>query len=331
MTSLANDIDSTTPEVSIEAFPYLRVYKDGTIERLAGTQVAPTGLDPQTGVVSKDVLVVPQTGVSARLYRPELKTDKPVPLVVYFHGGGFFISSTGDPVYHNSLNKLAAEAQIIVVSVNYRLAPENPLPTAYEDCWEALRWVSSHSVEGGVQSPEPWLKDHVDFDRVFLAGDSAGANVAHHLICRISEQDPSPRLKISGLASIQPYFWGEEPIGSEVHDLVRKTMVDRWWSVVCPSDKGNDDPLINPFAEGAPSLEGLAPCPKILVLVAGKDILRDRGWLYYEKVAKSTWGGTIDIMETPEEDHVFHILNPNSENAKALINRLATFVNQKVI
>ncbi|KAM6561414.1 hypothetical protein CsatA_030653 [Cannabis sativa] len=310
----SHNLDSTTipQQVSIEAFPYLRVYKDGTIERLAGTQIAPTGLDPQTGVVSKDVIIAPQTGVSARLYRPQLHI-KLLPLVVYFHGGGFFISSTADPLYHNSLNQLAAEAKVIIVSVNYRLAPENPLPAAYDDCWEALSWVASHSSSGGgVQSPateEPWLKNHVDFNRIFLAGDSAGANIAHHLICRISEQNPSRRLiKICGVASIQPYFWGKEAIGSEVHDLVRKSMVDRWWSVVCPSDKGNDDPLINPFAEGAPSLEGLETCPKILVVVAGKDILRDRGWLYYEKVAKMSsslgWGGTIEIMETLEEDHL---------------------------
>ncbi|PON31793.1 Alpha/beta hydrolase fold [Parasponia andersonii] len=321
---------SNKPQVSIEAFPYLRVYKDGTIERLAGTEIAPTGLDPQTGVVSKDIVIVPETGVEARLYRPELKTHKPVPLVVYFHGGGFFISSTGDPYYHNCLNRLTAEAQIIIGSVNYRLAPENPLPASYEDCWAALRWVASHTVvDGGVQSPEPWIKDHVDFDRVFIVGDSAGANIAHHVICRIAEQDPVPRLSIAGVASIHPYFWGVESVGSEADDPVRKEMVDRWWSVVCHSDKGNDDPLINPFVEGAPRLEGLAACRKMLVLVAEKDILRDRGWLYYEKVAKSTWGGTIEIAETPGVDHVFHILDPDSEKAKTLIKRLASFVNQQ--
>ncbi|XP_030479465.1 probable carboxylesterase 2 [Cannabis sativa] len=150
-----------------------------------------------------------------------------------------------------------------------------------------MRWVASHSSSGGgVRSPpakEPWLKNHVDFNQIFLAGDSAGANIAHHLIYQISEQNPGRRLiKICGVASIQPYFWGKEAIGSEVHDLVQKSMVDQGWSVVCPSDKGNDDPLINVFPEEAPSLEGLETCPKILVVVAGKDILRDRGWLYYE-------------------------------------------------
>ncbi|EXB50019.1 putative carboxylesterase 2 [Morus notabilis] len=315
-------------EVSIDAFPFLRLYKDGTIERLAGTQVTPPGLDPQTGVVSKDVVVVPETGVSARLYRPDtenLDRNQKLPLAVYFHGGGFFISSTADPVYHNGLNRLVAAARIAVVSVDYRLAPENPLPAAYDDCWAALRWLASDSA-----AAEPWLKDDVDLDRVFLLGDSAGASIAHHMVCRLSgsDSDPSHGLKIAGIGLIHPYFWGEDLVGLEAGDPVRRTMVDRWWKVVCPSEKGNDDPLINPFAEGAPSLEGLKACGKILVLVAGEDILRDRGKLYYEKVKESTWEGTIEIEETQGEDHIFHLLKPESEKAESLIKRLAAFVKQ---
>lgn len=312
-------------EVSIDAFPFLRLYKDGTIDRLAGTQVTPPGLDPQTGVVSKDVVVVPETGVSARFYLPATKNRiGKLPLAVYFHGGGFFISSTADPFYHNAMNRLAAEARAVVVSVDYRLAPETPLPAAYDDCWAALRWLTSSSAEA-----EPWLKDDVDLDRVYLLGDSAGANIAHHMVCRISGLDhPSPGMKIAGIGLIHPYFWGEAPVGSEAGDPVRRAMVDRWWKVVCPSEKGNEDPLINPFADGAPSLEGLKACEKMIVLVAGKDILRERGWLYYETVKKSSWKGTAEIVETEGEDHIFHVLQPESEKAESLVKRLASFVNQ---
>ncbi|KAL5558892.1 hypothetical protein UlMin_035103 [Ulmus minor] len=319
-------MDSTTTEVSLEVFPYLRLYKDGTLERLAGTQVAPAGLDPQTGVLSKDVVIIPETSVSVRLYRPNIvKPGQKLPIAVYFHGGGFFISSIADPVYHNSLNRLVNDANIIVVSVGYRLAPEHPLPAAYDDCWAALHWITSHSV-GTDRGEESWLADYVDFDRVFLAGDSCGANIAHHMVCRVTESDP--KLKISGIVMIHPYFWGKKPIGSEVKDTFRREMVDRWWFVVCPSEKGNDDPLINPFADGAPKLEGLTACRRILVLTAEKDILRDRGWLYYEKVRKSAWGGKIEIEETEGEDHIFHILNPNTDESESLINRLASFINQ---
>ncbi|GFS33207.1 hypothetical protein Acr_00g0027050 [Actinidia rufa] len=74
-------------EVSVEVLPYLRVYKDGTIERIAGNEVSPADLDPQTGVVSKDIVIIPETGVSARLYRPNLTSEhKKLPLVMETEG-----------------------------------------------------------------------------------------------------------------------------------------------------------------------------------------------------------------------------------------------------
>lgn len=126
---------------------------------------------------------------------------------------------------------------------------------------------------------------------------------------------------------IHPYFWGKEPIGSEVTDTARKAMVDTWWEFVCPSDKGHDDPLINPFAEGAPNVTGLG-CERIIVCVAEMDILRDRGRDYYERVVKSGWKGVAEMVEVEGEDHVFHILNPDGEKAVNMIKRLATFINQ---
>ncbi|PSS31408.1 Carboxylesterase [Actinidia chinensis var. chinensis] len=311
-------------EVSVEVLPYLRVYKDGTIERIAGTEVTPADLDPQTGVVSKDIVIIPETGVSARLYRPNLTLEhKKLPLVVYFHGGAFCISSASDPLYHNSLNILVSKADIVVLSVDYRRSPEHPLPAAYEDSWAALQWVASHSGDGGS---EVWLKESVDFGRVFLAGDSAGANISHHMAIRAG-LTRIEGLKIHGIVMIHPYFWGEEPIGLEVKDPIRKAMVDCWWRFVCPSEKGGDDPLMNPFVDGAPSLSGLA-CDRVIVCVAEKDILRDRGRLYYEKLAKSGWPGTVEIMKTEGEDHVFHIFNPSCEKALNMMKCLASFINQ---
>lgn len=322
-------MDPSERQVSLDVFPYLRVYQDGTFERIAGTQIAPPGLDSQTGVLSKDIVIIPETGVSARVYRPDMiKADQKLPLVVYFHGGAFCISSIADPVYHNSLNLLVAEANVIVVSVDYRRAPEHPLPAAYEDSWQALRWVATHqSARGAIEDgQESWVKDHVDFERVFLAGDSAGANISHHMALRLTQSNPAPKLNILGIAMIHPYFWGKQPIGLEAEDHFRKAMVDTWWTYVCPSDRDSDDPLINPFVDGTPSLEGLA-CGKLIVFVAEKDILRERGKFYFENLVKSTWKGKAQIVETEGEDHVFHIFNPHSEKAKLLIKRLASFIN----
>ncbi|MCD7460020.1 hypothetical protein HAX54_042675 [Datura stramonium] len=315
-------------EIVHDVFPYLQVYKNGTIKRLVGTEFTAATYDPQTGVSSKDVSVNPKTGISARIYRPNSSTKgKKLPLVVYFHGGAFCISSVADPKYHDSLNVFVSKANVVLVSVDYRLAPEHPLPAAYDDSWSVLKWVAAHNSK---QGSEVWLKELVDFDSVFLAGDSAGANISHFTAIRAGESDEGNLLgvKISGMVMICPYFWGEEPIGIEIQDPVRKSMVDKWWEFVCPSNKGNNDPLINPFVDEAPNLEGVA-CDRVLVCVAEMDILRDRGILYYESLMKSQWKGKVEMIETKGEDHVFHIFNPNSEKALDLVKIWAAFINEK--
>uniref|UniRef100_A0A2P2LG18 Alpha/beta hydrolase fold-3 domain-containing protein n=1 Tax=Rhizophora mucronata TaxID=61149 RepID=A0A2P2LG18_RHIMU len=317
-------------EVSHEIIPFVRVYKDGTIERLAGTEIAPPGLDSETDVLSIDAVVVPETGVSARLYRPNsAKADHKLPLVIYLHGGGFLISSAADTKYHHSLNKLVAEANVILVSVDYRLAPEVPLPAAYEDSWAALEWVAAHAKpeRPAATHEATWLDDYADYGRIFLIGDSCGANMTHHFALRLKESKLGGELKVQGIAMIFPYFWGKDPIGVEITDHFRKSMVDSWWNFVCTSDKGCDDPLINPFADGSPGLEDLA-CSRLIVIVAEKDILRDRGQVYYKKLVNSQWQGSAEFVEIKGEDHVFHILNPNCVNARSMFKRLAYFINQ---
>ncbi|XP_055834341.1 probable carboxylesterase 2 [Solanum dulcamara] len=317
---------SNNLEIVHDVFPYLQVYKNGTIKRLVGTEFAPATYDSQTDVSSKDVLVNPKNGISARIYRPNSATKgKKLPLVVYFHGGAFCISSVGDPKYHDSLNVFVSCANVVLVSVDYRLAPEHPLPTAYDDSWDVLEWVTAHKSKQGT---EVWFKEFVDFDSVFLAGDSAGANISHFMAIKAGKSDEALGVKLSGMLMISPYFWGKEPIGIEIQDPVRKSMVDKWWEFVCPSNKGNNDPLINPFVDEAPSIEELA-CDRVLVCVAELDILRDRGILYYESLVKSQWKGKVEIIETKGEDHVFHIFNPTSEKALDLIKCWAAFINGK--
>jgi acetyl esterase/lipase len=319
-------MDPTYPEISIDVPPYLRVHKNGTVERLAGIHVVPPGIDPQTKVISKDITIIPKTGLNARLYSPNNSNSKKLPLIIYFHGGAYCISSPSDPLYHNSLNKLVAEANIIAISINYRLAPEHPLPTAYDDSWEALQWIASHTIENHEENHENLIKEKVDFNKVFLAGDSAGANIGHYMSLKLNVLNHL-NFKVLGLIMVNPYFWGKEPIGVEISDYERKKMVDKWWEFVCPSDKGNDDPLINPFVEEAPNLEEVG-VEKVLITVCEKDILRERGKLYHKKLVNSGWKGTAEFYETQEEDHVFHIFNPDCDKAKNLIKRIADFINE---
>lgn len=320
-------MDPNETEVIHDLPPWIRVYKDGTVKRLSGCEVCDPGLDARTGVLSKDVVLVPETGVSARLYRPKIVADgQKLPLVVYFPGGAYMISSPRFPGYHNSLNNLVAEAKVVLVSVDYRKAPEHPLPVAFDDSWDALRWAASHASGAGSES---WLINNVDFDKVFLAGDSAGASIAHQLMFRSKNKEmvAAAAFKLVGMILINPYFWGTEPIGAEVTDTVRKALVDKWWAFVCPSDKGSDDPLVNPLADGAPALKDLG-CARVLVCVAEQDILRDRGLLFYESLERSEWKGKAKLIDVQGEDHVFHIFKPDCENATKMVKGLADFIHE---
>lgn len=216
------------------------------------------------------------------------------------------------------------EANVVAISIDYRLAPEHPIPAAYEDSWAALQWVALHRNHAG---PEPWLNDHVDFGRVFMAGDSAGANIVHNITMLLGDPDWDIGLDILGVCLVHPFFWGSVPVGSEGLDPERKAMVDRLWPFVCPEMPDNDDPRVNPVAEGAPSLAWLG-CRRMFVCVAEKDVLRDRGWLYYNALSRSGWMGVVEIEETQGEGHAFHLYDLGSDKAQDLIKSLAYFFNR---
>ncbi|KAL0314822.1 UNVERIFIED_CONTAM: 2-hydroxyisoflavanone dehydratase [Sesamum angustifolium] len=320
---------ATDNELDYEFPTFFRVYKSGRVERLAGTESLPAGVDPQTGVTSKDVRdIVPGTEVYVRIYHPKLSDSsntQKLPLLIYIHGGAFCLFSPDSALFHNFLNTLVAESQVVAVSVHYRRAPEHPLPAAYDDSWAALQWVGSHRNGDG---PEALLNQHADFGRVFLAGDSAGANIVHNVAMRAGNADAGLNLEILGIALTDPYFWGADSVPSESLNPVMKTIGERLWPVVCPSCPDFDDPKINPVAKGAPSLSGLG-CRRVLVTVSGKDFLRDRGRLYFEGLSKSGWSGALEIHETEEESHCFHLHHDLShEKANERIKRLVDFFNR---
>ncbi|XP_074571722.1 tuliposide A-converting enzyme 1, chloroplastic-like [Curcuma longa] len=313
-------------EITVDAFPFVRIYKSGRVERFLGTAVVPAGVDSATGVVSKDVVVDPATNLSARLYLPgHPQPDRALPVLVYFHGGGFVIESATSPTYHNYLNPLVAAAGVIAVSVEYRRAPECPLPTAYDDCFAALRWVASRPAE------EPWLAEgRADLGRLFLAGDSAGANIVHHVALRAAAEGLGrDEAAIEGLLLIHPFFWGSEPIGSEpARASVEREKTDQLWQLVCPGTNGVDDPLINPAAEGAASLVAL-PARRVVVAVAEKDMLKDRGRAYHELLTRSDWKGEalLEEAEGPDACHVFHLLNPACDLSVNMLKTVVAFLN----
>lgn len=267
-------------EIAYEFRQFFHAYKDGRVERLFGTDIVPPQIDPQSdGISSKDVPISTETGVSARISIPTsiINAGQKRPILIYFHGGGFFMGSPFCSIYHNHIVSLVKAAKIVAISVDYRLAPENPVPAAYEDSWAALQWIASHANGHG---PELWLNRHGDFRRVFLAGDSAGANIVHNMAAQAGVEELAGGVKLLGACLVHPYFENSE--GSDV---------GKCWRFVCPTTSGLDDPRINPNVD--PRL-GLLGCRKVLICVAEKDEERDRGLIYYERLLKSGWDGEVE-------------------------------------
>ncbi|KAL2515002.1 putative carboxylesterase 8 [Forsythia ovata] len=187
-----------------------------------------------------------------RLYKPvELPWQTKLPLIIYIHGGGFASYSAATSIYHEYCNNLAARVRSVVASVEYRLSPEHPLPAAYVDALWAIRWIKYNALRG--YRPDPWLNQFVDFSRVFIMGDSAGANIAYHTALRASELDLEP-MKIQGVLLDQPFFGGVERTSSELRLIedphLPLFIADAFWSLALPFQANRDHKFCNPFTYG---------------------------------------------------------------------------------
>jgi len=266
------------------------------------------------GVQHKDVSLGPDTKVSARLYLPESQPAEKLPILLYFHGGGFYEGSPFDEAVHTFVEALSHQSRLLAVSVSYRLAPEHKLPAAYDDALLALKWVFSGADE--------WVAEHGDLDRVFAAGDSAGANITHTLAMEYTGAGATAgEMKIEGIALLCPYFWGVDPLpGEPTSELVRLVFSLAWIYVgLRPTDH-----RVNPLAPHAPNLAELG-CDKVFVCLADKDFWYPRGNAYVEGLKESGWKGELEPQVYEGVDHVFWYSNLEADMAKKLMADLRAF------
>ncbi|GJN15961.1 hypothetical protein PR202_gb02910 [Eleusine coracana subsp. coracana] len=321
-------MDPDHGDIDFDFSPFLIRYKSGRVRRLMGTSRLPAGTDAATGVACKDVVIDAATGLAARLYIPgdillgdddnnnNNNPETKLPLLVFFHGGAFAVHSAFSRAHSGFLNALVRAARVVAVSVDYRLAPEHRVPAAYDDAWAALRWAVAAGCSASGPAPEPWLADHADAARLFVAGDSAGANIAHNVAMRAGKSsDDGPR--IEGMVLLHPYFRGKEPLPSELANPKVMARAERSWAFVCAGEFDLDHPFINPLAMPAAEWAALG-CRRALVTVAELDTLRDRGRRYVETLRGSAWAGEEAVLyETEGEGHVYFIDKSGAGGEKA--------------
>ncbi|KAF2916560.1 probable carboxylesterase 7 [Oryza sativa Japonica Group] len=313
-TAAAAAMDAAASEIEFDMPGVLRMYKDGRVERFDGTQTVPPSPsgDPANGVVSKDVVLDPAAGISARLYLPPgVEPGKKLPVVLFFHGGAFLVHTAASPLYHRYAASLAAAVPAVVVSADYRLAPEQPVPAAYDDAFAALRAVVAACRPDGA---EPWLAAHGDASRVVLAGDSAGANMAHNAAIRLRKEGiEGYGDKVSGVVLLHPYFWGKDPVGGESTDAGYRGSFHGTWEFVSAGKLGLDHPCVNPLA--SPEEWRQLGAGRVLVTTAEHCWFVERARAYAEGIKKCGWDGEVELHETDGEGHVFFLPKPDCDNA----------------
>jgi acetyl esterase len=221
-----------------------------------------------TGGEQEPVFAVEQRdadGVPVRIYR--LSPDPGLPVLVVFHGGGWVIGSAEE--FDGIARQLANATDAIVVSVDYRLAPEHPYPAPLDDSRRALRWTAAHAAEFGG-----------DATRIAVGGDSAGGNLA--AVCALGARDEGLDLALQVLVyPVCDCDFGTTSYtdNAEGYLLEREQMQ---WFFDCYTDGGKHDPAdpsISPLR--AENLGGVAPA---LVVTAEFDPLRDEGEAYAAKL-----------------------------------------------
>lgn len=233
-------------------------------------------------------LTAPGGAIPARIYRPRTlrESNGRAPCLVFFHGGGWVI---GDLDTHDVVcRKLADEGQLIVMSVDYRRAPEHKFPAAVNDAIAATAWVAGHAEELGI-----------DPARLLVGGDSAGGNLA--AVVAISARDGNGPA-ISGQVLIYPatdfamtHASHREP---ETSILLTHTVI-RWFR---DQYLDNESDVENWRASPARA-DTLAGLPPAYVLTAGADPLRDEGEEFAKRLQAA--GVAVTYRTFPGQFHGF--------------------------
>ncbi|MAQ61126.1 MAG: hypothetical protein CMQ10_03515 [Gammaproteobacteria bacterium] len=225
----------------------------------------------------------PLGNIPIRIYRPA--GDGLFGTLVYFHGGGWVIGDldTCDSV----CREIATLAGVVVVSVDYRLAPEHVFPAAVNDCYAAVLWAAEHATELAGNG------------KIGVAGESAGGTLAT-VMAQMTRDQGGPALAFQGLfypvveADMKRQSWSDNGAGY----LLETAIMEWFWETYCATVTDRDDPRTAPIKAA-----NLANLPPALVLTAEYDPLRDEGEAYGEALQAA--GSKAQIMRCEGLVHDF--------------------------
>jgi acetyl esterase len=250
--------------------------------RGGSVNVAPA-LPPEPVAEVRELIIDTLPPIAARLYRPRSGT---LPLLVYFHGGGWVVGSVAvaDPF----CRALANASGCAVVSVEYRLAPEDRYPAAADDAYAATRWSAEHASDLGI-----------DASRLAVGGSSAGGNLAA-VVALMARERGVPKLAFQLLhVPVTDHDFERPSYRSNGSGFGLTSGGMRWfWDNYVPDPKLRDEPYASPLR--AKNLSGLPPAH---VITAEFDPLRDEGQEYATRLREA--GVPTTYVEYPGMVHGF--------------------------
>lgn len=255
---------------------------------------------PDIEVVSDVTIEVRNSQIRGRLYRPS--NDGIIPLIIYYHGGGWLLGSIDS---HDVITRrLSLSTGFAVLSVDYRLGPESLFPTAVNDAVDAVTWAVNNAQMLGI-----------DPKRIAVAGDSAGGNLAT-VVAKVLRDEGGPNITIQIL--VYPVTTCDLEIGFDMnyegHVLYRDEMLWHQENYLVSIDQVTD-PRVSPLRA---DLSGLPPA---VIIIAEYDPIRPQGELYIEALKSS--GVQVSVFEAPTLMHGFFGLDELFPEAADAMNFVA--------
>lgn len=227
-------------------------------------------VEPRADVVRDDRLIPGGDGdpdVAVRVYRPVAPAEGDRPALLEIHGGGFIMGDIS--MMDGFCDAVAAELDAIVVSVGYRLAPEDPFPAGLDDCYATLLWMVEHAAELGV-----------DVDRIALAGQSAGGGLAAATALLARDRDgPALCFQLLEIPELDDRLETVSMVEFVDTPLWNRPNAERSWSWYLGDPDLPGSPGVSPYAAPARA-EDLRALPPAFVSVMEFDPLRDEGVEY---------------------------------------------------
>lgn len=283
----------------------------------------PPNPKPVRGVRTSDVVVDKSRNLWFRLFDPvghlSTENDRKLPVLFFFHGGGFATLCADSTVYDFACRRFALKIPVVVVSVNYRLTPEYHYPAQHEDGFDVLKYIDDHPNV---------LPEYADLSRSFLAGDSAGGNLAHFVTVKaIQSSSEFQNLNVKGLIAIQPFFGGEEKTDAERRlpsaPIVTESRTEWMWKAYVPNSN-KDHGAINVSGPNAIDLSQVKEFPRTMVVIGGFDPLQDWQRKYYEWLKRG--GKEVELIEYPNAIHAFYVF-PELPESPLLFDEIKRFIN----